>query len=77
MPTNSLPVLVSDYDLKEYVKTSFSKDQLLLFRAYSRVILGRSQSRNQGKVLWENQLTLAKLFRKYNQKNKRLNVFWT
>ena len=39
MPTNSLPVLVSDYDMKEYVKTSFSKDQLFFVRAHTRVIL--------------------------------------
>ena len=72
---------VSDYDLKQYVKAFFLKDQLFFLRAHPRFILGRSQWRKPGEgakgasALLEN---IENCIRKYNQKkNKRLNVFRT
>ena len=35
-PAESLPVFVSDYEMKQYVKTFFQGPAVLIFRAHSR-----------------------------------------
>ena len=69
-----LPVLVSDYDLKQNVKTFFKRPAILIFLEHSEgFFLGRSQSRNQGNGLRElrrHQSPLAKSFRKYKPKKQ-------
>ena len=74
---NRYRYFVRDYDLKQYVKTFFKRPAVFVFLKETRLFLGRSQLRNHGEGLRGLQPPSAKPFRKWNQKNKRLNVFWT
>ena len=55
VPVTSYRYFVSNYDVKQYLKTFFLKDQILFFRAHSRFIVGRSQG-------WKYRLVIDKRY---------------
>ena len=69
---NRYRYFVSDYDLKQSVKTFFLKTSCFcFFRAHSRFILGCSLLRNQGEGFKGATAPFAESLRKYNPKAKR------
>ena len=69
---------VSDYDLKQHVKTCFKRPAVLVFLEHTQnFFLGRIQLRNQGEGAKRASPSFSHAFGKLSPKHKRLNVFWT
>ena len=76
---NRYQYFVSDYDLKQYVKTFFEKPAVFFFfRTHSRFFLGRSQGgATRGMGLSKLQHFLPSHLEDLTLKYKRLNMFRT